>query len=58
MWERRLLKDFHVAPVAAVEDEQLIMAPPPEHETGLQRFRRVAKLAVLQASTMRWRMVG
>ncbi|XP_034250296.1 transient-receptor-potential-like protein [Thrips palmi] len=58
VWERRLLKDFHVAPVATVdEEEQLIMAPPPENETGLQRFRRVAKLAVLQASTMRWRQV-
>ncbi|KAE8743920.1 hypothetical protein FOCC_FOCC009478 [Frankliniella occidentalis] len=58
VWERRLLKDFHVAPVATVdEEEQLIMAAPPENETGLQRFRRVAKLAVLQASTMRWRQV-
>lgn len=58
VWERRLLKDFRVAPVAAVDaEEQLVMAAPPENETGLQRFRRVAKLAVLQASTMRWRQV-
>lgn len=31
IWERRLMKDFHVAPVAA-DEEELIAEPPPNED--------------------------
>ncbi|KAJ8922843.1 hypothetical protein NQ315_007878 [Exocentrus adspersus] len=34
VWERRLMKDFKVAPVASEEDEELY-APPPDNEDSL-----------------------
>lgn len=49
IWERRLMKDFQVAPVAPVDDEER-----PEHETALSRFRRIAKMAVASTSTAMW----
>lgn len=58
IWERRLMKDFKVAPVASEDEiEQLIYEPPPENEDSLARFRRVAKLAVLNSSLHKWRQV-
>ncbi|CAG9859792.1 unnamed protein product [Phyllotreta striolata] len=56
MWERRLMKDFKVAPISQEENEELF-APPPENENSLARFRRVAKLAVLDSNTVKWRQV-
>ncbi|KAG5892780.1 hypothetical protein JTB14_032656 [Gonioctena quinquepunctata] len=56
VWERRLMKDFKVAPVASEEDEMLF-APPPEDEDSLARFRRIAKLAVLDSGINKWRQV-
>ncbi|XP_059484449.1 transient-receptor-potential-like protein [Neocloeon triangulifer] len=55
VWERRLMKDFHVAPVAGEETfEELQAVPPPENEDKLAKFRRLAKLAVLQSSSHKW----
>ncbi|XP_061717205.1 LOW QUALITY PROTEIN: transient-receptor-potential-like protein [Cydia pomonella] len=48
VWERRLMKDFQVAPVALEEEGE---KPP---EDGLSRFRRLAKLAVASTSTSKW----
>ena len=45
------MKDFHVAPVTA---EEGIEESPPENEDSLARFRRIAKLAVLNSSSHKW----
>uniref|UniRef100_A0A6P7GSP6 Transient-receptor-potential-like protein n=1 Tax=Diabrotica virgifera virgifera TaxID=50390 RepID=A0A6P7GSP6_DIAVI len=38
VWERRLMKDFKVAPISQEEDEDLeLFAPPPENENSLAR---------------------
>ncbi|XP_075981929.1 transient-receptor-potential-like protein isoform X2 [Anticarsia gemmatalis] len=47
VWERRLMKDFHVAPVALEEEK-------PADEDGLSRFRRIAKLAVASTTNAKW----
>ncbi|GLH08834.1 Transient-receptor-potential-like protein, partial [Gryllus bimaculatus] len=58
IWERRLMKDFQVAPVAAEEEmDKLINEPPPENEDSLARFRRIAKLAVMNSSSHKWGQV-
>lgn len=54
VWERRLMKDFHVAPTMIEEgggggDDQV-----PSNEKGLARFRRVAHAVVNQTSTHKW----
>jgi len=54
IWERRLMKDFQVAPVAAEEDIGHIPEVPPENEDSLARFRRIAKLAVLNSAAHKW----
>ncbi|KAF4532038.1 hypothetical protein B566_EDAN015017 [Ephemera danica] len=55
VWERRLMKDFQVAPVAGEETvEDLQESTPPENEDSLAKFRRLAKLAVLQSSSHKW----
>ncbi|XP_026317989.1 transient-receptor-potential-like protein isoform X2 [Hyposmocoma kahamanoa] len=46
VWERRLMKDFHVAPVAGVDEEVA--------ETGLSKFRRLAKMAVATTTNSKW----
>ncbi|XP_049878326.1 transient-receptor-potential-like protein isoform X2 [Pectinophora gossypiella] len=48
VWERRLMKDFHVAPVSGVDEER------PENEDGLAKFRRIAKMAVASTTTSKW----
>ncbi|KAI5642666.1 ion transport protein domain-containing protein [Phthorimaea operculella] len=48
VWERRLMKDFHVAPVSGVDEEV------PEEEGGLAKFRRLAKMAVATTPTSKW----
>lgn len=48
VWERRLMKDFHVAPVTG-EDER---EDPPDK--GIVRFRRVAKQIVSQTTSFKW----
>lgn len=55
MWERRLMKNFQLSPVVTAEDEvDLVRQEPVENEDPLDRFRRVAKLAVLNSSASRW----
>ncbi|XP_031764997.2 transient-receptor-potential-like protein [Galleria mellonella] len=48
VWERRLMKDFHVAPVA-IDDEDR-----PPAEDGLAKFRRIAKMAVANTTNAKW----
>ncbi|CAH0397075.1 unnamed protein product [Chilo suppressalis] len=48
VWERRLMKDFQVAPVAGVDEEK------PADEDGLSKFRRIAKMAVASTSNAKW----
>ncbi|KAK5643799.1 hypothetical protein RI129_007644 [Pyrocoelia pectoralis] len=58
IWERRLMKDFKVAPIVTDEEvDQLIYQPPPENEDPLSRFRRIAKLAVLTSNLHKWGQV-
>lgn len=45
IWERRLMKDFQVVPIT-IDEEPNVMLLPPENETSLARFRRVAKMVV------------
>ncbi|RZF48962.1 hypothetical protein LSTR_LSTR003038 [Laodelphax striatellus] len=55
IWERRLMKDFHLAPVAPDEDlDALLRKPPPDNEDPLDKFRRIARLAVLGSSAQKW----
>ncbi|XP_063238100.1 transient-receptor-potential-like protein [Bacillus rossius redtenbacheri] len=54
MWERRLMKDFHLAPVANEDEIESLKEPPPENEDSLARFRRIAKLAVINSSAHKW----
>lgn len=54
MWERRLMGDFHVTPVTTGEDVDKPPEVPAESENSLARFRRVAKLAVLNSATHKW----
>jgi transient-receptor-potential-like protein len=57
IWERRLMKDFHVAPVTAEEDTEEALEVPPENEDSLARFRRITKLAVLNSASHKWGQV-
>ncbi|KAL0272779.1 UNVERIFIED_CONTAM: hypothetical protein PYX00_005624 [Menopon gallinae] len=53
VWERRLMKDFHLIPVAG--EEEVEEAPiRPENESPLSRFRRVARLAILRSAERKW----
>lgn len=47
VWERRLMKDFHVAPTTTEEEPQI-------REKGIARFRRVAKQVVNQTTSHKW----
>lgn len=60
VWERRLMKDFQVAPIAMEEESDAPLAviePPPEGEDSLSRFRRIAKLAATTSSSHKWGQV-
>ncbi|CAG9782511.1 unnamed protein product [Diatraea saccharalis] len=48
VWERRLMKNFQVAPVAGVDDEK------PADEDGLSKFRRIARMAVASTTNAKW----
>lgn len=50
VWERRLMKDFHVAPVNPDETG----AEEPQEEKGLARFRRIARQVVDQTTSHKW----
>lgn len=45
IWERRLMKDFQVVPVTTDEETNILLIPP-ENETSIAKFRRVAKMFV------------
>lgn len=59
VWERRLMKDFQVAPIQA-EDEHQPTEPIKEvselvgPDRGINRFRRVAKQVVDQTASHKW----
>lgn len=54
VWERQLMKDFHLAPVGGDDDIDQLMQNEHENEDPLDRFRRVAKLAVLKSCAYKW----
>lgn len=49
IWERRLMKNFHVAPT--INEDEL---PQQSTEKGIERFRRVAKQVMDQTSSHKW----
>lgn len=51
VWERRLMKDFHVAPTAEHEEGENESS-----DKGIARFRRVAKQVASQTTTAKWDM--
>lgn len=57
VWERRLMKDFKVAPVVTDEEADFVYEPPPEGENSLAKFRRIAKMAAVTSSLNKWRQV-
>ncbi|XP_030748044.1 transient-receptor-potential-like protein [Sitophilus oryzae] len=56
VWERRLMKDFKVEPVSIEESEE-IFSLPPEDETSLARFRRIARMAIRGPNLNKWHQV-
>lgn len=52
VWERRLMKDFHVAPIAVADEEPEDVVPPLDR--GIARFRRVAQQVVSQTNSHKW----
>ncbi|XP_036148851.1 transient-receptor-potential-like protein [Monomorium pharaonis] len=60
IWERRLMKDFQVAgPVnpADVDLQEEITLQQPENESNVERWKRIARLAVLTSAERRWSQV-
>ncbi|XP_012255513.2 transient-receptor-potential-like protein isoform X2 [Athalia rosae] len=62
IWERQLMRDFQVlGPMAGLAEEEareeLALQQPPEGEDSAARWRRVARLAVLQSAGHRWGQV-
>lgn len=50
IWERRLMKDFQVAPVEINENE----SEQPVEENPLDRFRRIGKQVAAQSTSAKW----
>ncbi|XP_018307618.1 transient-receptor-potential-like protein [Mycetomoellerius zeteki] len=60
VWERRLMKDFQVAgPVnpSDVDLQEEIALQQPEDENNVERWKRIARLAVLTSAEHRWSQV-
>lgn len=59
IWERRLMKDFHVAPVEQPDEPEVTegAAAAVSTETPLDRFRRVSKQVASQSATIKWNEV-
>lgn len=60
VWERRLMKDFQVAgPVnpADIDLQEEITLQQPEEESNVERWKRIARLAVLTSAEHRWSQV-
>lgn len=56
VWERRLMKDFHVAPVEPPDEEEAVVAEHVE-ENPLDRFRRISKQVASQSASCKWNEV-
>lgn len=54
VWERRLMKDFHVAPTVIEEGGGEAEEQEPSNERGLARFRRVAHAVASQTTSHKW----
>lgn len=55
VWERRLMKDFHVAPTNMEEGGgDGSTDPEPSTERGIARFRRVAQAVASQTTSHKW----
>lgn len=48
------MKNFQVAPVSIDEDSDDVFKTPPDNEDPLDRFRRIAKLAVIKSNERKW----
>lgn len=57
IWERRLMKDFHVAPVEIPEQQEEGEGTTATGESALDRFRRVSKQVASQSATIKWNEV-
>ncbi|KAG8233919.1 hypothetical protein J437_LFUL005124 [Ladona fulva] len=57
MWERRLMKDFQVAPVVSEEMLEELEKAPPDNEEPLAKWRRLARIAVARSSSFKWGQV-
>lgn len=57
VWERRLMKDFQVAPINVDDEDRPEVEEPPPGEDSLSRFRRVAKLAASNTTSHKWGQV-
>lgn len=58
VWERRLMKDFQVAvPLSLDEDQMESFQQSNEDEDNIAKWKRIAKLAVLQSANHRWNQV-
>lgn len=51
VWERRLMKDFQVAPITGDEEREEVQQP---LDKGIARFRRVAQQVVSQTNSYKW----
>ncbi|XP_032677800.1 transient-receptor-potential-like protein [Odontomachus brunneus] len=60
IWERRLMKDFQVAGPVNPSDTDLqeeMSLQQPEDENNIERWKRIARLAVLTSAEHRWSQV-
>lgn len=60
VWERRLMKDFHVATQVACSvdlEDDVRLEPPIEGEDNVAKWKRIAKLAVQKSPDNRWTQV-
>ncbi|KAG6803003.1 transient-receptor-potential-like protein [Apis mellifera caucasica] len=58
VWERRLMKDFQVTvPLSIDEDQMESFQQTNEEEDNIAKWKRIAKLAVLQSANHRWNQV-
>lgn len=56
VWERRLMKDFHVAGQAQPQEDE-DEEQPAENETGLSRFKRAALKVATNSASSKWGQV-
>lgn len=58
IWERRLMKDFQVTgPVNSDVSQEEITLQQSEDENNIERWKRIARLAVLTSAEHRWSQV-